>query len=177
MHPPVPEDETAPRPLITVESRKYDGRVHRHWTARVTERSGPLIVLDGRFEEEVRHPLLGHIVRGTRSREYYWTNRWYSIFRFRQPSGELRNYYCNINAPAAFDGRLLSFVDLDIDILVAPDFSFRILDEDEFASNAALLNYPPEFYRRAGEARDELIALIRGREFPFDPASAERGEV
>ena len=162
---------------IDVESRKYDGRVHRRWKTRVAEQEGSLIVLEGRFEEEVRHPLLGHIPRGTHSREYYWTNRWYSIFRFREPeAGTLRYYYCNINTPPVFDGRVLSFIDLDVDILVAPDFSFRILDEDEFRTNAALLNYPPEFHRRAEEARDALIALIEGRQFPFAEAT-ERGDL
>lgn len=154
--------------LIKVESRKYDGRVHREWRARIAERQGSLIVLDGCFEEEVRHPLLGHIVRGTLSTEYYWTDRWYSVFRFREPSGALRNYYCNINAPVEFAGEVLSFVDLDIDILVAPDFSFKILDEDEFETNAARFAYTPEFHRRTREAVAELIALIEGREFPFD---------
>lgn len=162
--------------VITVQSRKYDGRLHRQWRARVAERKTPLIVLEGVFEEEIRHPLLGHIVRGTLSTEYYWTDRWYSVFRFREPRGSLRNYYCNINAPAELSGSVLSFVDLDVDILVAPDFSFEILDEDEFASNAAALRYPPELHRRARESTAELIALIRERGFPFDEPQ-ERGEL
>ena len=164
----MPENESARGPVINVRSLKYDGRTHRQWSARLLEQKGPLVVLDGHFAEEVRHPLLGHIPRGTLSREYYWADRWYSIFCFRAPTGALQYYYCNVNAPFEFDGSVLSFVDLDIDILVAPDFSFRILDEDEFASNAALLNYPPEFRRRAREACRELIALIDARQFPFD---------
>lgn len=154
--------------LVTVESRKYDGRVHRAWRARVAAREGALIILEGKFDEEIRHPLLGHIVRGTLSREYYWIDRWYSVFRFREPDGALRNYYCNINQPAAFDGRVLSFVDLDVDMLIAPDFSIKILDEDEFASNAARFAYPSEFYTRAAAALKELTALIEQRAFPFD---------
>ncbi len=154
--------------IVTVRSLKHDGSVHREWRARVMKRQGALIILEGSFEEEVRHPLLGHIVRGTLSTEYYWTNRWYSVFRFREPDGALRNYYCNINAPIEFDERVLSFVDLDMDILVAPDFSFKILDEDEFAVNAARFCYPQEFHKRTHAALDELLALIKRREFPFD---------
>jgi hypothetical protein len=154
--------------LITVRSCKYDGRVHREWEASVERVEGSLVVLEGSFVEEVRHPLLGHIVRGTRSTEYYWTDRWYSIFRFREPEGALRNYYCNVNAPARFDRDALTFVDLDIDVLVAPDFSVRILDEDEFETNAVRYAYPQDFRARAARAVEELLALVAQRAFPFD---------
>ncbi|HVF27447.1 MAG TPA: DUF402 domain-containing protein [Pyrinomonadaceae bacterium] len=155
------------RRIIEVQARKYDRRVHRRWPARVARREGTLVVLDAVFEEEIRHPLLGTIVSGTISTEYYWSDRWYNVFRFLEPSGELRNFYCNINSPAEFDGQVLSFTDFDIDVLVRPDFSFAILDEDEFAANAARLNYPAEVSRRAREALMELIALIEARGFPF----------
>jgi protein associated with RNAse G/E len=153
--------------LIDVHSCKYDGRIQRRWGARIADRAGSLILLEGVFEEEVRHPLLGHIRAGTHSTEYFWTDRWYSVFRFRQPEGVLRNYYCNVNTPPRLDDSVLSFIDLDIDVLVAPDFSHQILDEDEFETHAALFNYPPEFRRRAHEALDEILRLVRERGSPF----------
>ena len=154
-------------PQINVRACKYDGRVHRSWAGRLRERRGSLIVLDAVFAEEVRHPLLGMIAPGTRSTEYYWTDRWYNIFRFAETSGALRNYYCNINAPAEFDNHVLSFVDLDIDVLVAPDYSYSGLDTEEFAVNAARFEYPADVCRQAQRALDELIALIKTRRFPF----------
>ena len=153
---------------LLVRACKYGGRVHREWPARLTRREATLLVVEGAFAREVRHPQLGLIVPGTHSTEYYWTDRWYSIFRFREPSGELRNYYCNVNQPAQFNGRVLSYVDLDIDVLIAPDFSYSILDEDEFAVNAARFDYPPEISSRVREALAELVALIEARDFPFD---------
>ncbi|MFL6209045.1 MAG: DUF402 domain-containing protein [Pyrinomonadaceae bacterium] len=153
---------------IVVHARKFDGRLHRQWPARLTSQTGSLIVLDGVFAEEIRHPLLGRIAPGTNSTEYYWTDRWYSVFRFREPAGVLRNYYCNINQPAEFDGHLLSFVDLDIDVLVAPDFAYQVLDEDEFARHAAEFNYPSELQAQARRALAELLTLIEQRAFPFN---------
>ena len=152
---------------LIVRSLKYDGRVHREWRARLVERRGALLVCEGVFESEVRHPLLGTVAVGTLSREYYWTDRWYSVFRFREPGGELRNYYCNVNCPAAFDGRVLSFVDLDVDVLVAPDYTYRVLDEDEFEAHAARYQYPPPVRERVPRALSELIEMIEGRRFPF----------
>jgi protein associated with RNAse G/E len=153
---------------ITVRACKYDGKEHRSWRARIASSTDSLLVLDATFEEEIRHPLLGTILRGTRSLEYYWLDRWYNVFRFHEPTGELRSYYCNINVPPVFDGRVLSYVDLDIDIMVTPALTYSIIDEDEFEINAGRYNYPSEIRRRAAEALTELLALIELRQFPFN---------
>src|ERR671916_403914 len=97
---------------VTINSCKYDGRVSRSWRARVKRRDDSLVVVEGVFEEEVNHPLLGTIVAGTLSTEFFWADRWYSVFRFREPSGALRNFYCNLNTPPVFEGGVITFVDL-----------------------------------------------------------------
>jgi protein associated with RNAse G/E len=79
----------------------------------------------------------------------------------------LRNFYCNVNVPPSFDGKVLRYIDLDIDILVAPDLSYRIVDEDEFVSNAARYQYPPRILEQAYQALEELVTLIEKRGFPF----------
>ena len=152
---------------VTVRSLKYDGRVHRSWPARLTRREGALVVLDGFFAEEVRHTLLGTIEAGTLSREFYWTDRWYSVFRFSDPVGRLQCFYCNVNTPPRLVDGVLSFVDLDVDVLVRPDFSYTVLDEDEFDAHAAVYVYPVEYRARVGEALEEIISMIEGRQFPF----------
>lgn len=160
--------ESSQNEIITVHARKFDGQLHRQWQARLVTQANSLIVVEGVFAEEIRHPQLGTIAPGTLSTEYYWTDRWYSIFRFREPTGELRNYYCNVNQPAELDGNVLTFVDLDIDVLVAPDFSYRILDEDEFVAHAARYIYPTIVRESVPRALSELIEIIEHREYPFD---------
>lgn len=155
------------QPLVKVRACKYNGDVHRNWQASVREQHANLIVLDAVFENEVNHPMLGCIPRGTHSTEYYFTDKWFNIFRFALPDGTLRNYYCNIAAPAALNGNCLSFIDLDIDILVAADFSLQVLDEDEFAINAARWSYDNATRTAVGQAQHEVISLINARAFPF----------
>jgi hypothetical protein len=159
-------DEGAEQQVI-VSACKYDGKEHRRWSARIMSRADDLLILDARFAEDIQHQLLGLVARGTVSIEYYWLNRWYNIFRFLNPDGELRSFYCNVNVPPVFDGRVLSYVDLDIDILVAPDMSYQIVDEDEFALNADRYDYPVHIRSRAYEALQELVNLIERRDFPF----------
>lgn len=163
-------EEAAPAEnrIVTVHARKFDGRLHREWQARLVSRDDSLIIVEGVFAEEILHAQLGRIAPGTRSVEYYWTDRWYSVFRFQEPSGELRNYYCNINVPVEFDGSVLTFVDLDIDVLVAPDFSRRILDEDEFAANSARYDYTAAVHETVPRALAELCEIIDRRDYPFD---------
>ncbi len=158
--------------MITVRANKYDGSAHRRWSAEVLRQDGSLLVLDAVFAEEVRHDVLGTIERGTSSLEYYWLDRWYNIFRFQQPTGELRNYYCNVNVPPQFDGEVLSYVDLDIDILVNVDFSYQILDQDEFEQNAAAYGYSDDVREQARKAVEELKNLIETRGFPFSEPGA-----
>ena len=157
---------------ITIYARKFDGSVHRSWNADLVSSEGKLLTFLGRFENNVSHPDLGFIRRGTYSYEYYWTDRWYNVFRFHEPDGEFRNFYCNINRPPEFDGSTLNYVDLDIDLLVAPDRSIRTLDLEEFEENAARYGYPEDVKDSAARALEELSALIESRAFPFDSTAA-----
>lgn len=149
---------------IVVRVYKYDGREYRTWKAQVVEQVGPLIVLDAAFNEEIEHDLLGKIALGTVSQEYYWLDRWYNVFRFSDPENGLHRFYCNLIQPPRFDGEVLSYVDLDIDVLVERDFSYRILDLEDFESYP----YPAEVKQRAHKALEELISLVESRSFPFN---------
>ena len=153
---------------IIVSVRKYDGREHRRWRARIAKRDDALLILDAVFEEEIEHDLLGTIARGTVSTEYYWLDRWYNVFRFSDASGELKSFYCNVNQPPSFDGRVLSYIDLDIDVLVAPDLTYKILDLDDFEANARAYAYPDDVQLNARRALKELTELIEGGAFPFN---------
>ena len=147
---------------IVVRVLKYDGTEHRSWSARVSGHTGPLLIVDAVFNENIEHDLIGIIASGTVSTEYYWLDRWYNVFRFSD------RYYCNVSMPPSFDGHVLSYVDLDIDVLVKPDFSYQVLDLEDFEDNARALNYPLEVRENAHAALAELIKLIEARSFPFD---------
>ena len=153
---------------VEVHAYKYDGALHRTWGAELIRQEGSLVVLDAKFPDEIIHELLGTIASGTHSLEYYWLDRWYNVFRFAEPDGKLRNYYCNVNVPAKFDGETLSYVDLDLDILVDPDFSYRVLDVADFERNAELFGYTEEVKANARQALAELASMIETRAFPFD---------
>jgi uncharacterized protein len=160
--------EIKPPNAIIVQTYKYDGAEHRRWSASVQRQEGSLLVLDATFDEEINHDLIGTITRGTISTEYYWLDRWFNIFRFSAPDGRLQSYYCNINIPPVLDGEVLRYIDLDIDILVQPDLTYRVVDLEDFESNAKRYGYSNEVRASAENALNEVIALIESGAFPFN---------
>src|SRR6266478_8880501 len=152
---------------LTVRVLKYDGAEHRRWSAKLARREGSLIVLDAAFEFDVQHHLLGDIEHGTRTIEYCWLDRWYNVFRFLKGDGSTRLFYCNVTTPPKFENEVLTYIDLDIDILVQPDLSYQVLDLPEFAENAARYGYAEEIQRQAHAAVATLISMIETRQFPF----------
>ena len=156
---------------IIVRVLKYDGAEYRRWNASIRSQDKELIILDAKFEEEVRHDSLGIIPKGTRTVEYYWPECWYNIFQFLKANGGTRVWYCNVNTPPDFINNELSYVDLDLDILVQPDLSYQVMDLDEFELNAERYGYSEQVKTRALQAVDELASMIESRQFPFSEAA------
>jgi uncharacterized protein len=154
--------------MITINSRRFDGTLRKSWPVEFLERSGSLLTARGVFDFDVEHPHLNVIRRGTISYEFFWLDRWYNVFRFHEPDGSFRNFYCNVCMPPTLVESVLNYNDLDIDIVVDAAGGFTVLDEDEFRENAERLGYPDEILAKTDEAVAELIGLIERREFPFD---------
>ena len=157
----------APPNDITVRILKHDGAEHRRWQAKLSHQDENLLVLDAEFDSDVSHDLMGEIKRGTRTVEYYWLDRWYSIFRFLDDEGGTRLWYCNINTPPSFADATLTCIDMDIDVVVQPNLSYSVLDEDEFATNSERFSYSDQEKTQVHAALHEIASMIEGRQFPF----------
>jgi protein associated with RNAse G/E len=151
---------------IRVNSRRFDGKLKRSWKAKLLSVEPGRIDAVGEFDAEVDHPELGLIRRGTISYEFFWPDRWYNIFRFHEPDGRLRCFYCNIIMPPEFDGHTIDYVDLDIDILVWPDGRCEVLDEEEFAANSLTYAFPANVVERARQTAGDLLDTIESGRFP-----------
>jgi hypothetical protein len=152
---------------VTVRVLKYDSTEYRRWKGVLAGKETSLIVLDAEFDVDVTHHLLGEIQRGTRTIEFYWLDRWYNVFQFLNDDEKTRLYYCNVNTPPVLEDNVLTYIDLDIDILVQPDFSYQVLDLAEFERNAEHYGYSKDVRTRAHAAVDEVVSMIETRQFPF----------
>lgn len=70
--------------------------------------------------------------------------------------------------PPTYQNNVLDYVDLDIDVLVRDDLSLKMLDKDEYRRNSEVFNYPDEVKANVERSLEELLDLIRNREFPFN---------
>jgi protein associated with RNAse G/E len=155
--------------MITVNSRKFDGTIRRSWQCELVEKHDSLLVFVGEFDADVQHSDLGRIQKGTVSYEYYWLDRWYNIFRFHEPSGELRNFYCNIGMPPKFENGVLDYIDLDIDVLAGPDLVPIVLDREDYERNAEVFDYPADLRDKVEYTLRELLEHFEDREIPGVP--------
>ena len=96
---------------------------------------------------------------------FFWTDRWYNVWQLDRTDGVL--FYANVAMPCQFDGDVLRWVDLDIDVVCHADGSIVVKDEREFEEHTLLLAYPEDVVRSALAARDELLCLAHAGQFPF----------
>lgn len=151
---------------IIINARKYDGSIRRSWTASVVSETEDLVIALGRFDRDVIHRDLGTIKKNTISFEYFWLDRWYNIFRFHEPDGSFRNYYCNIAMPAVLSEGELDFVDLDVDVVVWPEKRVEILDREDFDENAIRFGYSASTVERVEESLDDILKMVKNDELP-----------
>lgn len=154
--------------VVTVNARKYDGKIRRSWLASLVSADGSRVTLLAHFSESHSHNDLGMIHAGTVSLEHFWVDRWYNVFQFREPDGSPKAIYANIAMPATFAGSTLDYVDLDIDVIQWPDGRVDVLDREDFEENSVKYGYADEVKSSAEIALTELLGIIERGEFPFN---------
>ena len=83
----------------------------------------------------------------------FFPERWFNCLQVRS------YFYLDIITPPIFDGRRLSYVDLDLDLVAIQD-EVQLLDEDEWVLHCTRYNYPAtlkaQVWQAVGEALDWL---------------------
>lgn len=92
--------------------------------------------------------------------QVFWPQRWYMLSAFYNDRVLLRTY-ANIIQPAVVDIERLSYVDLELSILVEPDLSYEVLTQAEFEQAAETLHYSEETRTAASEALRTLTSIIQ----------------
>jgi len=144
---------------VVVIKRNIDGQETWRYDGRILERGQNWLLLEAFFNRQDT-PFQGIILaRGDRFLETYYSDRWYNIFEIHDRlSGDLKGWYCNVTRPALFEETQVSYIDLALDLLVYPDQTQLVLDEDEFAR----LPIDPSTRQKALAALQELQTLFAG---------------
>jgi len=119
---------------ITVIKRSASGAETFRYSGIILRQKPGRVILEARFNRSDLE-LMGTVLRqGDRFVETFYTDRWYNIFEVHDLEDDrIKGWYCNVGRPAVLEAiDRLSYVDLALDLWVAPDGSQTVLDEDEF---------------------------------------------
>jgi hypothetical protein len=157
-----------PESAVHVRKLRPDGSEVFAWDGAVLRCDASGIVLRAEFnvDEVVRE--YATFRRGDVFVEFYYWERAYNVFQVSAPDGTLKGWYANLGLPAELEpGKAeLRYVDLALDVWVAPDESFVVLDEDELVE---MIERFPEVAEIAERGRQELIELARTGPLPRWP--------
>ena len=152
------------KPTITVIKRNPDGQAVMRYTGEVLHQDPDSLTLEASFSHADVSIVNTTLRRGDRFVETYYTERWYNIFAVHDRQDDrLKGWYCNIGKPAVLEAEnRISYIDLALDLWVAPDGTQNVLDEEEFAA----LDLDTETRSRARAALEELQTCFANRNKP-----------
>ena len=119
-----------------------------------------------------------HFPRGSRTYGFFWRRRPYSLYRMTGRAGRLIAHRFDVLEGCRISESEISYLDLCLDIWVAPDGAVQVEDEDEVAGYAARGLLSKAQQERIERTRDLLVrrhaVIVReaGRlleEFPGPP--------
>jgi hypothetical protein len=157
-----------------IKSFKHNGSLHRMWLenwrlpddwlkpehaaermAVLVNNRTPIMEADGK-EWVSRVPGVSFFIPG----------EWYNIVALIGEAGV--RYYCNVASPPYFSGNTLTYIDYDLDVIVQPDGSRQIVDEDEYERHKTVYHYSGTVRRKVADGLARLLDRIDNRRPPFD---------
>jgi protein associated with RNAse G/E len=118
---------------ITVLKRNLAGEVTWQYEGQVLKRGATCVVLEAFFNRDDMPFMDVVLKRDDRFVETFYSDRWYNVFEiYDSDDGAFKGWYCNIGYPAVIEADAVSYIDLALDLWVAPNGIQTVLDEDEF---------------------------------------------
>jgi len=153
---------------VHVRKLRPDGSQIFAWDGAVLRCDADGIVLRAEFNVDLVERDYATVRRGDVFVEFYYWDRPYNVFQVCAANGTLKGWYANLGLPAELEAprNELRYVDLALDVWVAPTGEHVVLDEDELAE---LLAQWPQLADTADRGRAALIELATSRQLPRWP--------
>ena len=162
----------APGTEIYIQSYKHDGSLHRTWC------KGFVVEADEAYVVAVTNKAWVIEADGRRwlTREpavcFFYSDRWYNVISMIRKNGVY--YYCNIASPSIYDGEALKNIDYDLDVKLYPDWSYQILDGNEYELHAQQMGYSDQLMRVIDDQMQKLLKNMEGEQDPFNSKCIEQ---
>ncbi|NOH02537.1 MAG: DUF402 domain-containing protein [Chloroflexi bacterium] len=91
-----------------------------------------------------------------------------TVYFWDHASDEFLCYYINFQIPFRRDGHIIDTLDLDLDLVIKPDFSYEWKDLEDYrkAREAGLIQ--PGWIDKIETAKEEVLGRLERREYPLD---------
>jgi protein associated with RNAse G/E len=150
---------------IKMNSYKHDGNLHRCW-----ERNTVISADDNHIIGINDHTLVTEATgKRWHTKEpalfYFDRTHWFNIIYIMRK--EQPYYYCNISSPYTFSEGVLRYIDYDIDVIVKSDFTYQIVDMEDYERHKERFGYSQHVQNHIHQAIATLKQWIDERNRPF----------
>jgi uncharacterized protein len=143
---------------MKIQKKNLAGEVVVQYEGQVIRREKNAVTLEAFFEREDMAFMNIVLKKGDRFIETFYTDRWYNVFEiYDRDDRAFKGWYCNVGKPAVIEEDVISYIDLALDLWVAPDGTQTVLDEDELKA----LNLDDALKRKVYTGLHELQAEFK----------------
>lgn len=154
--------------IIKIKALKYGEIPHYEWDTALIEHNPEYLLVKGEANRKLIHHGRGATFTCENpSIEFFPFNEWFTVSVEKVSNNQL-NYYCNISMPSRFTNNVITFIDLDIDLVRRHNNDWCVIDKDEFIENSQKYCYPSELADKVIEEERHLIQKINNCQFPFN---------
>jgi hypothetical protein len=153
---------------IVVQSYKHDESLHRIWQEAtvLAENDDYIIVANKKTKVIEANGRFWHTKEP--SVTYFYKHHWFNVIGIIKEDGV--SYYCNLSSPILYDEEALKYIDYDLDIKVLPDYSYNLLDQNEYRRHKSQMSYSPELSKIIENELKILETMVRKQTEPFEQA-------
>lgn len=148
-----------------IRSYKHDGTFHREWQKNIALHQTEHILIGMNNKTKMVEANGKSFTTKEPALFYFHKHHWFNVVRILHKENPY--FYCNISSPFTYNDHLLTYIDYDLDVIVQDDFSYEVLDEEEYEINKQKMNYGKEVEYEVNESVMILKKWIRTRKGPF----------
>lgn len=156
---------------IVVHSYKHNEKLHRIWAHATVVDTDDITIKIANYRTKVIEANGRFWYTKEPSVTWFFKDRWFNIIGIIRPTGIF--YYCNIASPYLIDDEALKYIDYDLDIKVAPDYSYTVLDRKEYNKHKVKMAYPEDLKPILENELNALKHMVETKQGPFEPGIVE----
>ncbi|MCK9166759.1 MAG: DUF402 domain-containing protein, partial [Acholeplasmataceae bacterium] len=140
---------------LPIFAYKHNGELHRMWMSSIILKKQKNLIILGNLRTKVIEASGKNWMTKEPSITFFSSKYFFNIIAMIRKEGIY--FYCNLSSPSVIDSEGLKYIDYDIDVRVLPDFSYQILDQNEYEYHKQILNYSDDIDKVINEHFKILI--------------------